>query len=384
MDRIHNLLNGIQETLSAQKTYDGKKRSDLKDSDFLFPETRSFPIVSPTDVPDAINNYGRMNGHMSYDTFLRKVYNFCKNKGPNFVSALPEASKEKLGLKKSQSEHLIHMDPFSIGDYVKNMDSSCAYYGSMGTVEGIDTFPEPMGNVVAYKTINTGKNWSVGQSIKKNAKHLAVANDFSTDDSRNTDYNNLPLMADDMEEMELMTEDDNEFLNMALTALKSIAVHAKHLYNSVDDPKVVENLTEAWVLAKIAVMEDQMRVVRDYVVFAEDSDESEDAQSSKEPLKHPHHHKPKTPSHVPVGLYPMNSRTTVIVQPPQTNNNDELNENHNETQEENIPTETQMASKPGLWDNIRKKKEREGKKYRPAKPGDKDRPDSDQWKKLTK
>jgi hypothetical protein len=267
---------------------------------------------------------------------------------------------------------------------VKNMDSSCAYYESMGPVEGVDTFPEPMGRVVAYKAVNSGKNWSVGQSIKKNAKHLAIAKDFSTDDSRNTEYNNLSLMADDMEEMEPIDEDMNEFLSMALTALKSIAVHAKHLYNSIDDPKVVENLTEAWVLAKIAVMEDQMRVIRDYVVFAEDSDESEDAQSSKEPLKHPHHHKPKTPSHVPVGLYPMNSRTTVIVQPPQTNNNDELNQNHNETQEENIPTETQMASKPGLWDNIRKKKEREGKKYRPAKPGDKDRPDSDQWKKLTK
>jgi hypothetical protein len=41
------------------------------------------------------------------------------------------------------------------------------------------------------------------------------------------------------------------------------------------------------------------------------------------------------------------------------------------------------ADKQGLWDNIRKKKEREGKKYRPAKPGDKDRPDPKQWKKLT-
>ena len=80
----------------------------------------------------------------------------------------------------------------------------------------------------------------------------------------------------------------------------------------------------------------------------------------------------------------MNSRTTVVVQPPQTNNRDELNENHNETQEENIPTETEIAGQPGLWDNIRKKKEREGKNYKPAKPGDKDRPDSDQWKKLTK
>jgi hypothetical protein len=38
-------------------------------------------------------------------------------------------------------------------------------------------------------------------------------------------------------------------------------------------------------------------------------------------------------------------------------------------------------AKPGLWENIRKKKEREGKDYRPAKPGDKDRPDPESWKK---
>jgi len=41
-------------------------------------------------------------------------------------------------------------------------------------------------------------------------------------------------------------------------------------------------------------------------------------------------------------------------------------------------------AKPGLWENIRKKKDREGKKYRPAKPGDPDRPDPKTWKKLTK
>ena len=46
-----------------------------------------------------------------------------------------------------------------------------------------------------------------------------------------------------------------------------------------------------------------------------------------------------------------------------------------ETEEWDIAKE-----KPGLWENIRKKKEREGKKYRPAKPGDKDRPDPDAWK----
>ena len=39
------------------------------------------------------------------------------------------------------------------------------------------------------------------------------------------------------------------------------------------------------------------------------------------------------------------------------------------------------AEKPGLWENIKKKKEREGKKYKPAKPGDPDRPDPEAYKK---
>ena len=39
------------------------------------------------------------------------------------------------------------------------------------------------------------------------------------------------------------------------------------------------------------------------------------------------------------------------------------------------------SEKPGLWENIRKKKEREGKNYKPAKPGDPDRPDPEALKK---
>lgn len=39
------------------------------------------------------------------------------------------------------------------------------------------------------------------------------------------------------------------------------------------------------------------------------------------------------------------------------------------------------SERPGLWENIRKKKERMGKNYKPAKPGDPDRPDPKSWKK---
>lgn len=56
-----------------------------------------------------------------------------------------------------------------------------------------------------------------------------------------------------------------------------------------------------------------------------------------------------------------------------------------EAEYEDIGEETEewnwAADRPGLWENIRKKKEREGKKYKPAKKGDKDRPDDDSFKK---
>ncbi len=45
-----------------------------------------------------------------------------------------------------------------------------------------------------------------------------------------------------------------------------------------------------------------------------------------------------------------------------------------------VEAEDNDITPASLWENIRKKKEREGKKYKPAKPGDKDRPSKDAWK----
>ena len=60
-------------------------------------------------------------------------------------------------------------------------------------------------------------------------------------------------------------------------------------------------------------------------------------------------------------------------------NNEDYIDFGEETEEWDI-----SEAKPGLWENIRKKKEREGKNYKPAKPGDKDRPNPDAWKKAQK
>jgi hypothetical protein len=116
-----------------------------------------------------------------------------------------------------------------------------------------------------------------------------------------------------------LSEYKNEFLEMNIGSLRAIIQHAQNILDAMDDPSVKENLTESWLQGKIAITEDYMRTIHDFVKYVPSDDDNSFA-----------------------------------------------------------------GNKPGLWDNIRKKKEREGKNYKPAKRGDKDRPDPDQWKKLTK
>ena len=119
-------------------------------------------------------------------------------------------------------------------------------------------------------------------------------------------------------EMELM-EYKKDFYDMSVGSLRAIMEHARRILENLQNSTVSENLTESWLQGKIAITEDYMRTIHDFVMYVSESDDNSDA-----------------------------------------------------------------GSKPGLWDNIRKKKQRMGDDYKPAKRGDKDRPDPEQWKKLTK
>ena len=103
---------------AAQKFFGGKKRSNLKDSDFLFPAKRSFPIATPADVPDAVSNFGRMSGNMSYDEFKKKLVSFVKRKGPKFVAALPNTIKKEFDLADATQIAVFpdkYVDPKDVG-----------------------------------------------------------------------------------------------------------------------------------------------------------------------------------------------------------------------------------------------------------------------------
>lgn len=119
-----------------------------------------------------------------------------------------------------------------------------------------------------------------------------------------------------------MDEYREEYYRMSLGSLKSIANHAAMLVAALEsNQELQKNLTQSWMQGKIAITEDYLLTIFNNVMFSE-AEDSDDEYSMKE-----------------------------------------------------------LGS---LWENIRKKKERMGKKYKPAKPGDKDRPDPDAWKKAQK
>jgi len=126
------------------------------------------------------------------------------------------------------------------------------------------------------------------------------------------------IKANESPEMELK-EYKQDFLEMNIGSLNAIMRHAQEILQSLDNPMIKENLTESWLQGKIAITEDYMRTIHDFVKY------------------------------VPLG-----------------------------------DDDTYAADRPGLWENIRRKKQREGDNYRPARPGDKDRPDKEAYKKAQK
>lgn len=142
-----------------------------------------------------------------------------------------------------------------------------------------------------------------------------ITNALKSKSEETMDFTKIEDTEVESPEIEMM-EYKKDFYDMSVGSLRAIMQHSKNILEALENPSVKENLTESWLQGKIAITEDYMRTIHDFVMFVSEADDNTDA-----------------------------------------------------------------GSKPGLWENIRKKKQREGKKYRPAKPGDKDYPDKEAYKK---
>lgn len=96
-------LSGIMELVAelqdeaVARDIPTKERKEAKDSSFVIPENRSFPILKKSDVPAAVHSFGRSKSGIGFETFKKRLIKIAKRKG--FESALPEEWKKELGMK---------------------------------------------------------------------------------------------------------------------------------------------------------------------------------------------------------------------------------------------------------------------------------------------
>ena len=87
----------FSQQIKAAEKFGGIKRTELKDSDFVIPSERKFPIMTGQDVKDAVSSFGRYNGEMSYEEFKSKLVKVAKRKG--LQSSLPKTIKEEFKIQ---------------------------------------------------------------------------------------------------------------------------------------------------------------------------------------------------------------------------------------------------------------------------------------------
>jgi len=136
--------------------------------------------------------------------------------------------------------------------------------------------------------------------------------------SFNKKENVVKSSEDETPEMELMDLKE-DLSEMVIGSINAIKTHSENILNNLSNQSVVENLSEPFLQQMAALAEDYVSTIHNYVMFSsEPPEEMEEAEAAK---------------------------------------------------------------RRGLWDNIRDKKKRMGKNYKPAPAGSPDRPDAQSWKK---
>ena len=113
MDKMMSMMSDMMHGKMEKRDIDpnvggGVDRDKLKPSDFIDPENRRFPVMTPGDVSDATHSFGRMGEpKMPFDEFKRKLIALCRRKG--FMDALPAEWKKEL-----EKNIVVHLEKMQI------------------------------------------------------------------------------------------------------------------------------------------------------------------------------------------------------------------------------------------------------------------------------
>ena len=147
------------------------------------------------------------------------------------------AAKDKMNQVKKQPTEEAVMEgldetnyTFGVGDIVKNKNTSCPHYGSMGIVQKIMKLANDMGMAVKYRVVNSGPTYKPGDVLTKTVDQLEPTGDI--------DEVNVRKVHGDRKVKNPDTGKDIK-LSSALKAKKGTKVYnrARKIYKSLKDDK---------------------------------------------------------------------------------------------------------------------------------------------------
>lgn len=87
-----------------------KQRESMPAGDFVIPESRNFPVVTPADIPAAVSSWGRYRGPITFDVFKQRMIRLAQRKGAEFVAALPQQWQDEMNAKSNALREMLYRD----------------------------------------------------------------------------------------------------------------------------------------------------------------------------------------------------------------------------------------------------------------------------------
>jgi len=125
----------------------------------------------------------------------------------------------------------------------------------------------------------------------KDAFKKAQADDYTNQDYNwdgETEFDQNQFIQEDptLNEVEVMDDHDMEALEMSESQLSAIADKAEQLLEAMADPEVADDILEPWIQNKLAILDDYIATIYDYIMYPSKEEQVQDEQSQAQEMIH--------------------------------------------------------------------------------------------------
>jgi hypothetical protein len=117
------------------------------------------------------------------------------------------------------------------------------------------------------------------EALKKAQADDYTNQDYNWDGKTEFDQNQFTQEDPTLNEVETMDDHDMEALEMSESQLSAIADKAEQLLEAISDPEVADDILEPWIQNKLAILDDYMATIYDYIMYPSKEEEMEDQQN---------------------------------------------------------------------------------------------------------